>query len=47
MQEVNLEVGGYKAVIKEGKVIIHISEDNTLEIPKDQVFILSKLLEKM
>jgi hypothetical protein len=47
MEEVNLEVGGYKAVIKDGLVTITISDEITLEIPKDQIFILSKIMEKM
>ena len=47
MKEVNLEVGGYKAIIKEGKVVISIKDDETIEIPKDQIFMLSKIMEQM
>ena len=47
MKEVSLEVGGYEAVIKDGKVLISIDDDTILEIHKDQIFMLSKILEKM
>ena len=47
MEEVNIEIGGYKAIIKEGKVTIYSNKAKTIEIPKDQIFMLSKILEKM
>jgi len=47
MKEFNLKVGGYDASIKEGKVIIQINENDSVEIPKDQIFMLSKMLEKI
>ena len=47
MKEVNLKIGGYDAIIKDGKVLIQINDDNSIEIPKDQVFMLSKMLEQM
>jgi hypothetical protein len=47
MKEFNLKIGGYDAIIKDGKVLIRISEESTIEIPKDQIFMLSKMLEQM
>jgi hypothetical protein len=47
MKEFALKVGGYDAKIKDGKVLITINDDTIIEIPKDQVFMLSKMLESM
>ena len=47
MKEFSLKVGGYDAIIKDAKVLIKIDDDNTVEIPKDQVFMLSKMLEQL
>jgi hypothetical protein len=47
MKVVNVKVGGYDAIIKEGKVIITIDDGKTIVIHKDQIFMLGKIMEKM